>query len=700
MSTLDGTPIPLPRDASEEDACPEPDAPLGGDQRACSSPQSRAKPRGRSRIPRAVLSSVPSIPDWPDPMHVPTCTFALAALASMFAPQQPGERVVDPSRGTLQMRSQRTPGFLPPAQILAPSGTPGSRAASAANAPGTRLFYMVGADNAECVRSTPDVTGDGRDEVLVGIGKSGTDNVFCLDGASQGAATVVWKLQTNGGVSGGSCYGDQSIVSVSDTETNGTPNILVGTAWGGRTAYDFDTLNGSEVWRFDTYLGVDTGWIYSLCEVADVTGDGVPEYAFGVGSDGDAVILVDGASSGPQADVVWRWAAADAVYSVRNLGDTNGDGKDDVLAAVGDNSDLIVCLEGDSALPGGNVLWSYDPEFGVGVYACGVLSDVTGDGVDEAVAVLWTSAGSAIRCLNGATGALVWSSTDVAEYGMAVDELADVTGDGLNELVVSSWENAAIVLDGSDGSLVWKRTVGTKNGGDVWTARAIDDLDGDGLQDVVAGSFDGNVYAIDGENGQVFWAYDTGNRVFSVHPVGDLDGDGRPEVVAGTQDTVSNVVVSVLDGDAGLCGSVTSYCTAGTSANGCQATLSASGNASATATSGFTVSAVGVASQRDGLYFYGQSGRQAQPWGNGTSFQCVTPPVRRGGLLVGVGTAGACDGSFGQDLNARWCPTCPKPNQTPVTGQKLQLQLWYRDPQNTSNRTTSLSNALEADVCP
>ena len=31
----------------------------------------------------------------------------------------------------------------------------------------------MGADNAECVRSTPDVTGDGRDEVLVGIGKSG-----------------------------------------------------------------------------------------------------------------------------------------------------------------------------------------------------------------------------------------------------------------------------------------------------------------------------------------------------------------------------------------------------------------------------------------------------------------------------------------------------------------------------------------------
>ena len=69
---------------------------------------------------------------------------------------------------------------------------------------------------------------------------------------------------------------------------------------------------------------------------------------------------------------------------------------------------------------------------------------------------------------------------------------------------------------------------------------------------VYVGSLDGHVYALDGDSGLVFWAYDTGNRVFSVAPVGDLDLDGRPEVVAGTQDTTNNVVVHVLDGNAGL----------------------------------------------------------------------------------------------------------------------------------------------------
>ena len=108
------------------------------------------------------------------------------------------------------------------------------------------------------------------------------------------------------------------------------------------------------------------------------------------------------------------------------------------------------------------------------------------------------------------------------------------------------------MLSGANGSLVWKRTVGTTNGGDVWTARAIDDVNGDGRQDVIAGSFDYYVYALDGDSGEVFWAYFTGNRVFSVYPTGDLNGDGWPDVVAGTQDTNNNVVLHVLEGDAGL----------------------------------------------------------------------------------------------------------------------------------------------------
>jgi len=141
--------------------------------------------------------------------------------------------------------------------------------------------------------------------------------------------------------------------------------------------------------------------------------------------------------------------------------------------------------------------------------------------------------------------------------------------------------------------------------------------------------------------------------------------------------------------------STSSYCTAGTSASGCQALLSARGAASATAAAGFTITASPLEGGKDGLFFFGTSGRQANPWGNGTSYQCVVPPVKRAGLLTGRGTTGLCDGILAQDFNALWNA---KPAKNPGSGTVVQVQLWYRDPQNTSNQTTSLSDAIEFTV--
>jgi uncharacterized delta-60 repeat protein len=177
-----------------------------------------------------------------------------------------------------------------------------------------------------------------------------------------------------------------------------------------------------------------------------------------------------------------------------------------------------------------------------------------------------------------------------------------------------------------------------------------------------------------------------------------LQSDGKI-VAAGFQATFSNVwsefALARYLGDPWI-----GYCTAGTSASGCQAALSAAGTASSTAPSGFSLDAQGVEGAKDGLFYFGANGRQANPWGNGTSFQCVVPPVSRAPLMNGAGTVGACDGSFSLDLNALWCPSCPKPAKNPGAGALVQAQLWYRDPQSTSNQTTSLSDAVEFPVAP
>jgi len=137
---------------------------------------------------------------------------------------------------------------------------------------------------------------------------------------------------------------------------------------------------------------------------------------------------------------------------------------------------------------------------------------------------------------------------------------------------------------------------------------------------------------------------------------------------------------------------VQTYCTAGVSASGCTASMSAIGDPSVGASNGFAVLATGVEGNKDGLFFFGTNGRQAIPWGNGTSFQCVSQPVIRSPVFDGVGATGACNGYFALDFNA-YAQTLAA--GAPTAGSQVQIQSWYRDPGSTANVKTSLSDALE-----
>lgn len=142
------------------------------------------------------------------------------------------------------------------------------------------------------------------------------------------------------------------------------------------------------------------------------------------------------------------------------------------------------------------------------------------------------------------------------------------------------------------------------------------------------------------------------------------------------------------------------YCTAGTSANGCQALISSFGTASASIDMGFELRVAQVEGSTPGLFFFGTNGRQANSWGSGTSFQCVTPSVVRTPIQSSSGSPNACDGAVSIDLSALWCSTCPQPSKNPGAGATVQAQLWYRDALNTSNQTTSLSDAIEFGLEP
>ncbi|MFM7298266.1 MAG: choice-of-anchor tandem repeat NxxGxxAF-containing protein [Planctomycetota bacterium] len=141
-----------------------------------------------------------------------------------------------------------------------------------------------------------------------------------------------------------------------------------------------------------------------------------------------------------------------------------------------------------------------------------------------------------------------------------------------------------------------------------------------------------------------------------------------------------------------------SYCTAGTTTNGCVASITANANPKIDHSNAVTVSVAGAEGQKAGLIYYGLT-RHLAPWcaSGGTSFLCVKAPTQRTGVQDTAGTANACDGAMTLDWSALQIGggTLGSPF---TAGNKVDLQAWFRDP--TACRTTNLTNAVELTYQP
>jgi glucose/arabinose dehydrogenase len=160
----------------------------------------------------------------------------------------------------------------------------------------------------------------------------------------------------------------------------------------------------------------------------------------------------------------------------------------------------------------------------------------------------------------------------------------------------------------------------------------------------------------------------------------DIDGDGVPD-------------------ECGPCPVSASYCTSGTSANGCVSTMGAIGAPSVAQTSGFVLEALQVDAQRQGRLFYGVGGASNAPWAAGSnSFLCVASPTQRLPVQSSGGTLGACDGRLFDDWLAYVAAHSTALGRPFSAGQVVRAQAWFRDP--ASPRGTSLSDALAFVTCP
>jgi outer membrane protein assembly factor BamB len=264
----------------------------------------------------------------------------------------------------------------------------------------------------------------------------------------------------------------------------------------------------------------------------------------------------------PGGGVLWHFpSGGSAVTSVTGIGDVNGDGISDALAA-GSNC-LVYCLNGSSTGVA-DTFWTYNTgvnpnHSGHVYYERGMCSspDLNGDGINDVIVGLAGTSRSAYA-LSGATGEEIWVfDTHIWGNGGSVNEVSsvsDLNDDSIADVLVAAADDSlgtgprrVFALSGATGQLIWPGTPTATH----YVVRAIHDVTGDNIPDVVGGGTNGMVNAYNGANGASIWSavVTGGSTVFTLLPM----GNANPEVSI-TEDVVvaaANYGVCCFDGGNG-----------------------------------------------------------------------------------------------------------------------------------------------------
>jgi hypothetical protein len=123
--------------------------------------------------------------------------------------------------------------------------------------------------------------------------------------------------------------------------------------------------------------------------------------------------------------------------------------------------------------------------------------------------------------------------------------------------------------------------------------------------------------------------------------------------------------------------------------------LTSTGTPSASAGSGFVITAGPAPGVNPGLFIYSTQGALGSPLNTPFGFICISSFLRLPGQSAG-GTPGVCNGQYQIDFNQYFATQVIDPSL--VAGATVDIQVWHRDPPNPGTANTSEAGSFV--MCP
>jgi len=264
-------------------------------------------------------------------------------------------------------------------------------------------LWQIALSSPTQVRYAGDVDGDGRPDVLVLFNYGGLRAIEVWSTATNGR---LWQVWAPPGVSSYQ-YGEVLLGNV-DLNGDGRPDVVAGTIH----------VNHSTVYAYDhagkplyTIPCLALGRVASsICNMGDVNGDSCEDFLLGCSENtGRGVLVLTSGRDGSDLRLSYGFTAGDYVTDhVTNLGDIDGDGKNDYIGfpAWFTSTGQVIAFSGAT----GNVIRSW-LDFAESVVG-GADFDVDLDGVPDLLVnnddfVVWNVYGKS-RAISGRDGTLLW----------------------------------------------------------------------------------------------------------------------------------------------------------------------------------------------------------------------------------------------------------------------------------------------------